>query len=204
MTTTSSSTPSSSSPSSPSSFYYLYLAPILITLLLFPLLTTSLPLPVPPRNKTNNNTPTLEPGNGNGNGNSIHQARSPISDPRMIPTKTDLLAQIFAQLGMEEFNQFNKLHPEEQEQEQEHNDDGVTIDDGQGSNHTVTPYDNQTGEEGGSEEGSGSVRVEEHGGDTDGKGDAGEDAEGFMGVLFEVLRRKFREAMNSSDEVVLR
>ncbi|KAL5045755.1 hypothetical protein BDW71DRAFT_208021 [Aspergillus fruticulosus] len=107
------------------------------------------------------------------------QPRSPIPDPRMIPGETDLMATIFAKLGMEELAKFNKLHPEEDAQ------DSVTmaIDDSHSATHTMTEHENQV--DNGKEKGK----------------DAAKDPEGFVNTLFEVLRKKFREAINGSDEV---
>ncbi|KAJ0424658.1 hypothetical protein BJY00DRAFT_309076 [Aspergillus carlsbadensis] len=171
---------------------------VLMTALFLSPLTNSLPLP-----KTAN-----------------HQQGSNALEPRrMIPNKTDLLSHIFASLGVEEFNKFNKLHPEEY-------DDGAPIDDSNAATNTVTSHANEE-----MPRPSGTVKVEEHvdedGGETktttttttystvaasaggadsaatDDMESAAEDPEGFVDTLFEVLRKKLREALNSSDEVAL-
>ncbi|KAL3480251.1 hypothetical protein BJX99DRAFT_254844 [Aspergillus californicus] len=174
--------------------------PSLITLLLlFSPLTTSLPFPLPDAA----NNPALGPSPG---GIKL-QPRSPISgpgpdpDPRMIPDKTDLVSQILAGLGMDELNKFNKLRPEEHDAE-----DGAAIDDSHSVNHTVTSHDNQIGS-------GGPVKIEQHAG-SDSQSDTGagagartgaaQDPGGFVETLFEVLRKKFREAINGSDEIMLR
>ncbi|KAL2858398.1 hypothetical protein BJX68DRAFT_165724 [Aspergillus pseudodeflectus] len=171
---------------------------IVITTLLLSPLTRSLPLP-----ETTNN-----------------QESDAIAPRRMIPSKTDLLSHIFASLGVEEFNRFNKLHPEEY-------DDGTSIDDSNAATNTVTSHANEE-----VPKPSGTVKVEEHvdkdsgatkttttttttfstvaasagGSDsaaTDDMDSAAEEPQGFVDTLFEVLRKKFRETLNSSDEVAL-
>ncbi|KAL3460695.1 hypothetical protein BJX64DRAFT_262396 [Aspergillus heterothallicus] len=146
----------------------------------------------------------------------------------MVPSETDLLSHIFAGLGVEEFNKFNKLHPENY-------DDGASIDDSQAATHTVTAHENDEGAKP-----SGAVKHEQHvdengdetktttttttttyahiltspaaSADTSSgattkepvKGeDAVEDTDDFVETLFEVLRKKFRQAINASDEIAL-
>ncbi|KAL4868362.1 hypothetical protein BDV12DRAFT_197407 [Aspergillus spectabilis] len=172
----------------------------LAILLLFTPLTNSLPLP------TNGSIQPKPLKTG-------VQPRSPIPDPRMIPDRTDLLAHIFASLGMEELNKFNKLRPDE------HGDDGVVIDDSHNATHTVTAYENESNRPDGVEGKSGGRGGSVHGnqettttvettageGEDESEGkDVAEEPDSFVGTLFEVLKKKFREAINSSDEVVLR
>jgi hypothetical protein len=106
----------------------------------------------------------------------------------MIPSETDLMAAIFAELGMQELEKFNKLHTDKDAQ-----DSGATmvIDDSHAPTPTVTELDNQ-------------VDNGKKGKDT-AKDDANaaKDPEGFVDTLFEVLKKKFREAINGSDEVGL-
>ncbi|KAL2872079.1 uncharacterized protein BJX67DRAFT_376923 [Aspergillus lucknowensis] len=152
------------------------------TVFIFAPLMASLPLPGKPSIPTSS---ALEP-------------RSPLPDPRMIPDKTDLLAHVFASLGIEELNKFNKIHPEE------YDDGPSTIDDSHSPTHTVTSHENDT-----SPLPSGEVKtevhVDENGEETTTKKgqDAAEDEEDLMETLFAVLRKKFREVINSSDEVGL-
>ncbi|KAL5341820.1 hypothetical protein BJX70DRAFT_395549 [Aspergillus crustosus] len=201
------------------------LAGLALTILLFTPLTDALPIPI--RDSIRPNPPRIN-----------LQPRSPDPDPRMIPDRTDLLAQIFATLGIEELDKFNKLQPEE------HGDDGAGIDDSQSTTHTVTAYDNEDvkpvaggGVKGDSaKKGSGSVHEDNKGENTkpdatatatagnsqdeskdetkteteadtetqtEGK-DAAEDTDTFVETLFEVLKKEFRETINSSDEVALR
>ncbi|KAL4752536.1 hypothetical protein BDW72DRAFT_191898 [Aspergillus terricola var. indicus] len=146
------------------------------TILVSPL-TTAFPIPVPTENALHPETAREI------------QARSAIPDPRMIPGETDLMATIFAELGMEELGKFNILHTDKSAQ-----DSGATmvIDDRNEPTHTVTKLDNQV--ENGKEKGKDTAKDGEN---------AAKDPEGFAETLFEVLRRKFREAINGSDEVGL-
>ncbi|KAL4997120.1 hypothetical protein BDV10DRAFT_186486 [Aspergillus recurvatus] len=150
---------------------------VLSITILISLLTTALPIPI-----------SME--------DALHpeaareiQPRSPIPDPRMIPSETDLMATIFAKLGMEELAKFNKLHPEEDAQ---NSSATMMIDDSHRSTYNVTEHDNQV--DSGKEKGKNAAE--------DGA-DAAKDPEGFVDTLFEVLRKKFREAINGSDEVGL-
>ncbi|KAL4914152.1 hypothetical protein BDW62DRAFT_191004 [Aspergillus aurantiobrunneus] len=132
--------------------------------------------------------PILTPNSNSETGEMEIQPRSPIPDPqRRIPKESDLLSSVFATLGMQELNKFNKLHPETHEDE-----DDAPIDDSNSDTPTVTSHDDETGTERQPD-----VATEEHG-----EKDA-EDAGAFMDALFNILRRKFREAINSSDEVTL-
>ncbi|KAL2835998.1 hypothetical protein BJY01DRAFT_252195 [Aspergillus pseudoustus] len=152
---------------------------------------------------------------------------SHVLEPRrMIPGETDILSHIFAGLGVEEFNKFNKfnkLHPEDY-------DDGAPIGDSYAATPTVTSHENQEGakpsdavrtEEHVDEDGdetktttttttystltSSAASAGDSASATKGSKweDAAEDTEGFAETLFEMLRKKFREALNSSDEVLL-
>ncbi|KAL4879525.1 hypothetical protein BJY04DRAFT_220120 [Aspergillus karnatakaensis] len=185
---------------------------ISLSFLLFTPLTASLPIPLPK--------------NGSIQPSTLKADMQPRS-PRMIPDQTDLLSHIFAAMGMDELNKFNKLRPEE------HGDD-TPIDDSHSTTYTVTSYDNETNKPGASDTGSvhgkeeattttttittttsgaaspsasasasASASKGESESGSEGK-DAAEDTDSFIGTLFEVLRKKFREALNSSDEVILR
>ncbi|KAL4930191.1 uncharacterized protein BDV17DRAFT_290169 [Aspergillus undulatus] len=165
----------------------------------------SLPLPT----KENASSPNLEP-----------RSPMPVPGPRMIPSQTDLISEIFARLGMEELDKFNKLHPDEDE-----TNEPTVVDDSKSDTVTVTTHYNNVdaGRGAGTVEGQKQrqepkqepgVKSEEHSDtdtdsdadtDTGKKGkDAAEDPQGFVDTLFEVLRKKFREAINGSDEVSLR
>ncbi|KAL3448721.1 hypothetical protein BJX65DRAFT_59365 [Aspergillus insuetus] len=174
---------------------------VLMAALLSPL-TNSLPLP-----ETTNN-----------------QGSDALAPQRMIPTRTDLLSHIFATLGVEELNKYNQLRPV-------HFDDGTSIDDSNAATNTVTSQANEevpkpsgtvkvekhvdqnggatkttttttttystvAASAGGSADGTDSAA-------TDDMDSAAEDPQGFMDTLFEVLRKKFQETLNSSDEVAL-
>ncbi|KAL4766158.1 uncharacterized protein BDW70DRAFT_789 [Aspergillus foveolatus] len=117
------------------------------------------------------------------------QARSAIPDPRMIPSETDLMAAILAGLGMQELEKFNKLHTDKDGQ-----DSGATmvIDDSHAPTPTVTELDNHV--DNGKEKGEDTAKDDAN---------AAEDREGFVDTLFEVLKKKFREAINGSDEIGL-
>ncbi|KAL2817805.1 hypothetical protein BJX63DRAFT_429500 [Aspergillus granulosus] len=152
---------------------------VLITTLILSPLTSSLPLHEAPNNQGSN---TLEPR-------------------RMIPSATDLFSRILASLGVEEFNKFNQLNPDD-------NNDSASTDDSHSATHTVTSQENNEGAKP-----SGAVKVDEHV-DEEGESesaaqapvegeDAVEDPQGFMDRLFEALRKKFREEINSSDEITL-
>ncbi|KAL4905861.1 hypothetical protein BDW74DRAFT_177560 [Aspergillus multicolor] len=165
-------------------------------------LTTALPIPSSARDTSCN---TLNPETGR-----AITARSPSPDPRMIPSQTDLMATIFAQLGMEELAKLNKLHPEEEDG----NGATMVIDDSRSTTHTVTEQDNAVdGGKGKTQDEQAQVeqgkdkkqgKETEKGKDASGENaDTAKDPEGFMGSLFEALRKKFREAINGSDEVEL-
>ncbi|KAL6239801.1 hypothetical protein BDW75DRAFT_236061 [Aspergillus navahoensis] len=146
------------------------------TILISPL-TTALPIPISAKDALHPET-TRE-----------IQPRSPTPDPRMIPGETDLVATIFSKLAMDELAKFNKLHPEGDAQD---SDAATVIDDSHSTTSTVTAYDNQVD------------NGKEKGKDAAEKGaDAAKDHEGFIDTLFEVLRKKVREAINGSDEVRL-
>ncbi|KAL4937470.1 hypothetical protein BDV06DRAFT_226919 [Aspergillus oleicola] len=170
-------------------------------------LAASLPLPIPSTEPTSNSNinPSLEA-----------RSPAPLPDPRMIPNKTDLLSNLFAKLGMEELDQFNKLHQDE------HEEDNAVIDDSQSTTVTITSHDNfedavatpsasvsaSPSASASASAGSGAgvtkgqdVITEEH---ADPDSGAAEEPQGFVDTLFEVLREKFREALNGSDEVTLR
>ncbi|KAL4813720.1 hypothetical protein BDW67DRAFT_103948 [Aspergillus spinulosporus] len=117
------------------------------------------------------------------------QARSAIPDPRMIPSETDLMAAIFARLGMEELTKFNKLQPDKNAQD---SSASTVIDDSHAPKNTVTELDNHI--ENGITKGNNTAKDD---------ADAAEDPKDFLDTLFEVLRKKFREAINGSDEVGL-
>ncbi|RDW76387.1 uncharacterized protein DSM5745_06379 [Aspergillus mulundensis] len=125
-------------------------------------------------------------------------ARSPVPDPRMIPSQTDLMATIFAELSMQELGKLNKLHPVGG-----NNAPTTAIDDSRSTTHTVTGQNNTVHdgkEQAQDEQGKGKGK----GKDTTGEdADAANDPEGFADALFEALKKKFREAINGSDEVPL-
>ncbi|KAL4779503.1 hypothetical protein BJX76DRAFT_361716 [Aspergillus varians] len=153
----------------------------------FSTLTTSLPLPCNDLSPSKTGRVEIQP-------------RSPIPEARMIPNETDLIATIFAKLGMSELSKFNKL-------DQGKNEGSASIDDSHSDAPTVTSQDNfnQTVSVQGQGKGK-DVGTELSGGQAAVGGDAavgGEDTDGFVDTLFEVLRRKFREALNKSDEVTL-
>jgi hypothetical protein len=137
----------------------------------------------------------------------------------MIPTRTALLSHIFATLGVEEFNRFNQLRP-------------VHFDDGNSVNAATNTVTSQANEQVPKPSGTVKVEkhVDQNGGATkttttttttystvaanaggngtdsaatDDMDSAAEDPQGFMDTLFEVLRKKFQETLNSSDEVAL-
>ncbi|CBF87849.1 predicted protein [Aspergillus nidulans FGSC A4] len=117
------------------------------------------------------------------------QARSAVPDPRLIPNETDLMAAILAGLGMQELEKFNKLHTDMNGQ-----DSGATmvIDDSRASTPTVTELENNV--DNGKEKGMDTAKDDAN---------AAKDPEGFVDTLFEVLKKKFREAINGSDEIGL-
>ncbi|KAL4741436.1 hypothetical protein BDV11DRAFT_168218 [Aspergillus similis] len=146
------------------------------TILVSPL-TTAFPIPIPAENAIHPETAREI------------QVRTAVPDPRMIPSETDLMATIFAELGMEELGKFNELHTDKDTQDSSAT---MVIDDCHEPTHTVTELDNQI--EDGKEKGKNTAK--------DGT-NAAQDPEGFVDTLFEVLRKKFREAINGSDEVGL-
>lgn len=107
----------------------------------------------------------------------------------MIPSETDLMAAILAGLGMQELGKFNKLHTDMNGQ-----DSGATtvIDDSRAPTPTVTEIDNNV--DNGKEKGRDTAKDDAN---------AAKDPESFVDTLFEVLKRKFREAINGSDEIGL-
>ncbi|KAL3485922.1 hypothetical protein BJX62DRAFT_242494 [Aspergillus germanicus] len=151
-----------------------------------------------------------------------NQGSSAPAPQRMIPTRTDLLSHIFATLGVEELNKFNQLRPV-------HFDNGNSINDSNAATNTVT---SQANEEVPEPSGTVKIEkhLDQNGGATkttttttttfstvaasagendtdsaatDDMDSAAEDPQGFMDTLFEVLRKKFQETLNSSDEVAL-
>ncbi|OJJ63419.1 hypothetical protein ASPSYDRAFT_142325 [Aspergillus sydowii CBS 593.65] len=165
--------------------------------LLFSPLATSIPLPVPAKDSNCNNlNPSSSPETG-------LQPRSPIPDPRLIPSQTDGVARILAGLGLEKLASLNKLDPEEdawkqkqkqeqaQEQEQEQAEkaqDAIPIDDSQSDTPTSTesakPMDNGKAKDPNTL-------------------NPATDTDGYLQSLFEKLKSKIREAFNSSDEITL-
>ncbi|KAL4952348.1 hypothetical protein BDW69DRAFT_185489 [Aspergillus filifer] len=98
-------------------------------LVLFSPLVTSIPLPLQPAESEYYSNTNIHPS---------LEARSPAPapDPRMVPNKTDLLSNLFAKLGMEQLDELNKLHHDEQPE------DNTVVDDSQGATVTVTRHDN--------------------------------------------------------------
>ncbi|KAI9371196.1 hypothetical protein BJX61DRAFT_543889 [Aspergillus egyptiacus] len=169
----------------PSASTWTTFLPILLSILILSPYTTSHPLPHPlPEPEQSIPHPGRPAGTLRPRSPIPIPIPVPVPNPRMIPSQTDFLSYMFAKLGMEELEKFNK---QPRPEDQGHEDPAMIGESQSTTTITVTSHGNKTSAE------EGSVGEEVVG-----------DPKGFMETLFDALRRKFREVLNSSDEITLR